>query len=221
MWKRTLPALVLAVSTIVTAHAAKLPRPAPPFTIDLLDGKQIKIESYKGKIVVVAFILTTCPHCQKYVQLLNKVQPSFKAQGVEVVGVAIEENAKSFLGGFTRAFAPPYPMGYKHFVDVHDFLEQPRTQALHMPVIAFVDRQGTILKQHQAGDPFIENDPEKNLRDALQGLVKGTINVASVKKEEAEKAAKAPSVTFVPVGKDEPKTTPVIRTPAPAPVKKK
>ena len=98
---------------------------------------------------------------------------------------AIEENAQAAVPGFIRAYAPPYPVGYNDIVLVSDFLEYPRTQVLHMPVIVFIDRQGNILAQYEAGEPFMETNPEQNLRTMIQGITKGTINVESVRKEWA------------------------------------
>ena len=197
MSKRTVRAVALALSMIASLHAAKLPRPAPPFSINLPDGKELALSGYKGKVVALAFILTTCPHCQNYSRMLNKMQHEFSAQGLQVVASAIEENAKPAVPGFIRAYAPPYPVGYNDTMLVSDFLENPRTKVLHMPVIVFIDRQGTILGQYQAGEPFIEANTEQNLRNTILGILRGTITPATVRKDEAEAAKKKPSVTYM------------------------
>lgn len=48
---------LLACATL--AFAADLPRQAPDLTIPLPGGKTAKLSEYKGKVVIVAFILTT------------------------------------------------------------------------------------------------------------------------------------------------------------------
>jgi hypothetical protein len=40
-------------------YSAELPRKAPELTIPLPDGQSVKISDYRGKVVVLAFILTT------------------------------------------------------------------------------------------------------------------------------------------------------------------
>jgi cytochrome oxidase Cu insertion factor (SCO1/SenC/PrrC family) len=199
MSKRTLRALALAFSILTSLHAApKLPRPAEPLTIIFPDGKEFPLAGTKGKVVALAFVLTTCPHCQNYTRVLNKMHYEFSPQGLQVVMSAIEENAKAALPAFIRAFAPPYSVGYNDLSLVSDFLQNPRTQVLHMPVIVFIDRKGMILGQYQAGEPFMEQNPEQNLKNTILGLLRGTITPETVAKEEAEKKAKAPSVTIMP-----------------------
>ncbi len=41
------------------AFAAEVPRKAPDFAIQMPDGKQVLVSSYKGKVLCLAFILTT------------------------------------------------------------------------------------------------------------------------------------------------------------------
>ena len=213
MRKGTLRGIALALSMMASLHAAKLPRPAAPFSINLPDGKEYPLAAQKGKVLAVCFILTTCPHCQSYSRILNKMQYEFGPRGLQVVASAIEENAKAAVPGFIRAYAPPYPVGYNDLVPVADFIENPRTQVMHMPVIVFIDRKGMILGQYQAGEPFIESNTEQNLRNTIQGILDGTINPTTVAKfEAAQKAdkAKLPSVTYTkePIKGPVPKATP-------------
>ena len=55
---RMLTALTLLSMSMPIARAANLPRPSPDFGINLDQGKQVRISQYKGKTLVVAFILT-------------------------------------------------------------------------------------------------------------------------------------------------------------------
>jgi len=49
----------LAACLGVSAVGAEIPRPAPDLTIPLPGGKQVKLADYRGKVLIVAFILTT------------------------------------------------------------------------------------------------------------------------------------------------------------------
>ena len=44
--------------------AADSSRPSPPFEIQRLNGPTLRISQLRGSIVALAFIDTTCPHCQ-------------------------------------------------------------------------------------------------------------------------------------------------------------
>lgn len=200
MLKRTWSALILAFSlaAIPLLEAATLPRKAPEFAVTLPDGKQVLLSSLKGKGVALAFILTTCSHCQAYTRLLSKVQTDFGSKGLQVIECALDDNAKALVPGFIRAYQPPFPVGYCGNTPARDFLEKPTADILHMPAVAFIDKDGLIVAQFEAGGPFIEMTPEENLRKGVEALLSG-----------AATAKKAPP----------PAKTPANKTPA-APKKK-
>jgi len=172
-------------------QAATLPRKSPEFAIQMPDGKQLLLSSYKGKPVCLAFILTTCSHCQAFTRLLIKAQNEFGPRGLQAVESAIEEKAAPAVPGFVRAFQPPFPVGYNDHITTVDFLQHPRMEILHMPAIVFIDRQGVIVAQYQASDAFMGDAVvEKNLRDKIEELLSS--NAPSAKKAPAKKAAAPP-----------------------------
>jgi thiol-disulfide isomerase/thioredoxin len=171
-------------------QAVTLPRKSPEFAIQMPDGKQLLLSSYRGKPVVLAFILTTCPHCQAYTRLLMKAQTDYGPRGLQIVESAIEEKAKPAVPGFIRAFQPPFPVGYNEYITAVDFLQHPRMEVLHMPVAVFIDRQGMILAQYTAADPFMqENIAEKSLRAKIEELLAS--GAAPAAKTPAKKTAAA------------------------------
>jgi peroxiredoxin len=154
------------------AHAADLPRPAPDLAINLGQGKQLKLSQYKGKIVVVAFILTYCSHCRKVMAALTKLQNEYGARGFQVVATATEEMAASALPGFRRELTPPFQVGYNTSVEAAAFLQHSPMLMFYMPGIAFIDREGNIRAQYEGRDPFLEESAaEKNIRAKLEELL--------------------------------------------------
>jgi hypothetical protein len=51
--------ILTALALLATAFAADVARKAPEFAVKLPDGKQALVSSYRGKILCLAFILTT------------------------------------------------------------------------------------------------------------------------------------------------------------------
>lgn len=51
--------IVTLAALVGCAFAAELPRKAPDFPVQLLDGKQMKVSDYRGKVLCLVFILTT------------------------------------------------------------------------------------------------------------------------------------------------------------------
>src|SRR5260370_41412340 len=103
--------VIAALTLLTTAMPAApiLPRPSPDFAINLGQGKQIRISQYKGKTIVVAFILTYCSHCQKAVGELSKMQREYGTRGLQVLASATEDMAAAALPGSLRQFDPPFP----------------------------------------------------------------------------------------------------------------
>jgi hypothetical protein len=44
---------------VALAALAQVPRPSPDYSFKLIDGKDVKVNDYRGKVVVLAFMSTT------------------------------------------------------------------------------------------------------------------------------------------------------------------
>ena len=163
---------LLALTTLSLA-AQQLPRKAGDWAIQTVDGKQIQIGSYRGKVVLLAFILTTCPHCQKTIGVLSGLQPKYGPLGVQFLASAVEGNAKAAVPGFVQSFHVPFPVGFNDDVQkVLAFWQNPPAQVPLMPVIMLIDRQGVIRFQHDGHDSDFFNDQEKRFRAEMDELLR-------------------------------------------------
>ncbi len=150
------------------APAAELPRKASDFTINLVDGKTLTLSQYKGHPVVLAFILTSCSHCQMTVGVLSKLQKEYAVRGLQVVASAIEPDAPAHVPLFIKNFAPPFPLGYNTGVAAATLIH-PTGEKPQMPLLGFIDQQGIMRAQHEGEEPFFD-DLEKNLRKEIEAL---------------------------------------------------
>ena len=174
----------------VLACGAEVPRPSLDFTVDFPNAKPLQISQYRGKVIVLAFILTTCPHCQKTVGFLSTLQNEFGSRGFQVVACAIDEMAGMLVPDFVTRFHPPFPVGFSPRDPVLNFLEHPSMLRMYMPQIAFIDRDFVIKAQYGGDDPFFHEDQqEKNLRDQIETLLKE----GAPKKHAAAKTTKKTS----------------------------
>lgn len=165
-----LAAVVCAL--LATALRADVPRPAGEFTFRTPDGKTGRLSAYKGKPLVLMLMLTTCPHCRKTVGFLSGMAPQYTARGLEIVAVAIEQDAAKNLPGFISTVKPPFPMGYNtDQKTILDFIQHPPSQMLLMPVLVFIDAKGMVRAQYEGNSPFMAEDKqEENLRKELDSL---------------------------------------------------
>jgi thiol-disulfide isomerase/thioredoxin len=183
---RVIAALTLMARAGAAARAAQLPRPSPDFAINLGQGKQARISQYKGKTVVVAFILTYCSHCQMVIGVLSKMQKEYGPRGLQVLASAVEDMAAAALPGFLRQFDPPFPVGTSTTGEYIAYIQHPSMLQLYMPGLVFVDKEGIIQAQYEGRDAFIqETGVEKNVRAKLEEMLKAP--AAAPKKAPAKK----------------------------------
>jgi|ERR1044071_2215388 thiol-disulfide isomerase/thioredoxin len=177
--------IVLICSIAFTAAwAANVPRKCPDFVVHLPAGKNLPLSSLRGKILAIAFISTTCPHCQHYTQTLSAIQREYAPRGVQVLAVAFNDNAQSLVPDFIRQFQPAFPVGWENHVNALSFLGISILNQGYVPKIVFIDKAGMIQKQYEGQDPFFV-DPDRSTRAALDEMLKAT--PATVKKTAARK----------------------------------
>ncbi len=172
------------VSLGLGATSDKAPRPSPDFYVSLNDGSQIHLSQYQGKVVVLAFILTTCPHCQFTVQILSTMQKEYGPRGLQVIASAIQDMAALAVPDFIKQFQPGFPVGFNPRNLVENYLQHPVMFKLMMPQVVVIDRKGIIRTQLAGDDKFFDKaEQEKNFRDVLEPLLKeGTVTPAARRK---------------------------------------
>ena len=163
--------LALAALAALSITAADLPRPAPEFTVQMPGGKNSKLSDYKGKVVVVEILLTTCSHCQKASQGINRVQRELGPKGMQAIGVAVNDMAQMLVEDYTKQFNLDFPVGRSQRDPVIGLLQHPVMMMMSFPNVLIIDRNGQIRHQFAGGDKFFENE-EQNLRALVLPLLK-------------------------------------------------
>jgi thiol-disulfide isomerase/thioredoxin len=77
-------------------------KPAPDFTLKDLDGKNIALSQYRGKVVLVNFWATWCDPCRVEIPWLIEMQQKYSAKGFTVLGIAMDEEGKSVVAPFVQ-----------------------------------------------------------------------------------------------------------------------
>jgi len=161
-------AIAIAALFAGSIFAADVPRKSPEFGFQLPDGKQATLSSYHGKVVVLAFILTGCPHCQKATQVLSQLQRELGPKGFQVLEAAINPDAN--IGAFISRFQPPFPVGTAGQLDALQYMHLSPMVRSFMPYISFIDREGVIRSQ-LTGSDLPDEAQDKVLRDLAENLV--------------------------------------------------
>ncbi|MFN8637374.1 MAG: TlpA disulfide reductase family protein, partial [Chloroflexota bacterium] len=84
-------------------------RPAPPFTMPMMDGSQLDLASLRGKPVMLNFWASWCIPCEDEAGVLERLSRQYRDR-VAFVGINVQDtdaNARDFL----RRFGVTYPNG--------------------------------------------------------------------------------------------------------------
>jgi thiol-disulfide isomerase/thioredoxin len=161
----------------------QVPRPAGEFAISMNNGSQTLLSQYSGKVVLLMFMFTTCPHCQRTTQLLNPISKEYAPRGVQILAAAFNEGAGPLVPGFIAQFQPVFPVGSATRDQVNEYLQHPFGKPTYVPELIFIDRNRIIRGQFGGSDDFLK-DQDKNIRAMLDTLLKEPV---AAKKTSAHK----------------------------------
>ncbi len=185
-------ALALSAVSIPALAMPPVPRKSPEFATTDPSGKQILLSSFKGKVVVMPLMFTTCPHCQREAQMLTKLQKEFGPQLV-VLGTAFNDANGPMVAQFIKDYQIGFPVGYASRDSVISYLGISVLDRWVVPQVAIIDQKGMIVAQTEAtGTPALQD--ENYLRTYLTKLLKGSTTTSSTatSPKPVAKAAAAP-----------------------------
>jgi hypothetical protein len=170
--RRAVPRLFLAALFLITAFAQT--RPSPNFSVRRIDNAApVKIEGLRGKIVVLTFIMTTCPHCQDLTEnTLIPLSKEYARRGVEIVECAMDDGAAKLLPAFIAHFKPTFTVGYALPADIYGYTLRSAVdqRPFYVPHIVFIDRQGVIQAEYGGETNFVAQGPAK-MREELDKML--------------------------------------------------
>src|SRR5260370_39654662 len=82
--------LALGVSALVAT--APVPRKSPEFTIVEPSGERTQLSSFKGKVVLIEFLLPNCPHCMRVSQTPPTLPKELGPRGSQPMAIAFDLN---------------------------------------------------------------------------------------------------------------------------------
>ena len=135
-------------------------RKAPELAFNLPGQGQVLLSHYRGKVVALEFILTTCPHCQAASKTMTKFQDEYGPRGFQALDVAInglDENrtpdqADTLVKTFQTNFQVGFPVGWIARDQMMSFMGFSLADRMVVPQLVLIDRKGYIHYQTPANN---------------------------------------------------------------------
>jgi thiol-disulfide isomerase/thioredoxin len=83
---------------------------APDFTLESLDGKNMRLSDFRGKAVLLNFWATWCAPCKIEMPWFVELQQQYGNQGLQIVGVAMDDASKEDIAKFAKEMGVNYPV---------------------------------------------------------------------------------------------------------------
>ena len=157
--KLGLTLLVLSLLTIGgcgQAVPAKLEAgdPAPEFSLNDLSGQRVSLKDYRGKLLLLNFWATYCDPCREEMPVLMSLYDEYKARGLTVVGISLDETGEAAVRPFVQALRIGYPI----LLGNSDIFT--RYRGFGIPMTVLITRDGKIVKKWVGARPRQEFEAE-------------------------------------------------------------
>ncbi len=123
---------------------------APDFTLPQLDGKPLRLSSYRGKVVLLDFWATWCVPCREETPHFVELQQKYTGQGLQIIAVSMDDGpdpVRAFYGQFHMNY--PVVIGDAKTGELYGGV-------LGLPIAFTIGRDGRIVAKHMgATDPAV------------------------------------------------------------------
>jgi len=120
-------------------------RRAPGFSLPDSKLRQHDLYDYRGKVVILDFMMTNCPHCVTFSKTLERVKAKY-GDKVAILGVVnYSSDNSSTVAKYIQENKVTYPILYDCGQVMASYLRlQTAKQAVDMPHAFVIDQQGRI-----------------------------------------------------------------------------
>lgn len=140
-------ALILSLALATTAAAGGK---ASDFTLKDIDGRNVSLSDYEGKVVILSFWATWCTPCKAEMPELHKLYKALKDQGLVILSISTDEaRNEPQVKGTARAGGYTFPV----LLDPERAAFSQFSANPNLPVTVIVDQKGEIVDNHAGYEP--------------------------------------------------------------------
>jgi len=164
-------AVTVAFATVTAALSAQGPdagicTASGPVNLDVtlkdMNGRDVRLSTFKGKLLVVNFWATWCAPCRVEIPGFIDLYRRYRSRGVEMIGIAADE-PPDVVRPYAREMKISYPVLIGR--ERNDVLDAFGGPLLGMPTTVIVNRDGTLCRR------YVGFQKKQTFEDALKRLV--------------------------------------------------
>ncbi len=132
-----------------------------------LDGKVLKIEDYKGKVVLVNLWATWCGPCRGEMPHFIELQDKYRDQGFEVIGLDVDEESVEEINNFAKEMKLNYKLGFADQKMVSAFIKLTKLQGI--PQTILINRDGRMTGIFSGGGQKVITQMKEAVEKTMSG----------------------------------------------------
>lgn len=136
---------------------------APAFIVTSLNGKQISLADFKGKVLIVNFWATWCGACKLEMPRLAQLRDQYAKQGFEVLGIVIDSASDDKVIQIAEKYGVMYPILRCNHATAQAYGGLP-----DLPESFVIDRRGKVVAEMSGADSKEQTDA--NIQKALHEM---------------------------------------------------
>ena len=136
---------------------------APDFALPDLSGTRVNLSDLRGKrAVFLNFWASWCPSCQEEMPTMEKLYKQFKARGLEIVAVSIDQR-KADVANFVKRHELTFPV----LLDPDGKVAQ-AYRVTKIPTHYFIDRKGVIRSREVGSKDWSKPETWKTVEEIIR-----------------------------------------------------
>jgi cytochrome c biogenesis protein CcmG, thiol:disulfide interchange protein DsbE len=194
---------VLALSLLPVTSSSQMPiirfvkdpDPAPEFKAKDLDGKEITLDTYKGKVLLLNFWATWCGPCRAEIPSLVQLQTRYRDQ-MQIIGMNVDDEDETQVRAVVKDEAINYPV----------VMTAPEVRMAYggisaLPTVFIINTEGRVVQKHVGlfNPALYETEVRALLGMPVSARVESFDDTGQIFLKHADRASMFPGVDLTPL----------------------
>jgi len=159
----------LKIKEQIDLHIVNTGDVAPIFLQEDINGNDLSLNQFKGKIVILDFGASWCVPCKKEIPEVKKIYNKYNSKGLEIIGISFDEN--KFVW---KEYVKKEKLNWYHIFNGSRNSEKKGTishlyNVIPIPAYILIDKNGIIIDRYRAADK--EDKSLEDLEEKLNELL--------------------------------------------------